>query len=198
MNPEHTAKAFFIRKVSGSFELETTLDRAAAVLAKQNIPHLVCGGFAVQEHGYPRFTHDLDIIVPDVARARDALMHSDLFRKNKGSSMTVTDVQNRVEIDLLPGGKTLDKDVIAVPLPMPTVVSATPQLITLEGLITAKLSAGRARDTADVVELIKANDLSQDFALPPQVMDAYQKDWASAQREKKAALDTSEDSPLFN
>jgi hypothetical protein len=198
MSQENQTAAQFIRKVSGSLDLEKTLEKAVAILAKHNIPHLVCGGYAVQEYGYPRYTHDIDIIVPDVQKARDELMYSDLFRKNKGSSMTVTDVETHVEIDFLPGGGILDKSVIAVPLPMPTEVSSKPQLITLAGLITAKLGAGRDRDLGDVTELIKANDLPQDLSLPSQVITAYQIRWTNAQREKKAALDTSEDSPTFN
>ena len=43
------------------------------MLALFHIPHYVCGGFAVQEHGYPRFTVDVDIIVPDVQLAREKL-----------------------------------------------------------------------------------------------------------------------------
>ena len=38
----------------------------AALLAEHDIPHLIVGGIAVQEHGYPRVTIDVDIIVPDV------------------------------------------------------------------------------------------------------------------------------------
>jgi hypothetical protein len=81
---------------------------------------------------------------------------------------------------------------------MPAVVSATPQLITLEGLITAKIGAGRTQDTADVVALIKANGLPSDLSLPSEVLIAYQERWTQAQHEKQSALDTSEDSAFFN
>jgi hypothetical protein len=69
-----------------------------------NIPHYVCGGFAVQEHGYPRFTVDVDIIVPDVEFAMEKLSLNG-FKANPGSRMTVTDRETNVEIDLLPAGK---------------------------------------------------------------------------------------------
>jgi hypothetical protein len=37
-----------------------------ATLAAHDIPHLIVGGVAVQELGYPRVTIDVDIVVPDV------------------------------------------------------------------------------------------------------------------------------------
>jgi hypothetical protein len=52
------------------------------------------GGFAVQEHGYPRFTVDVNIIVPDVELAREKLSMNG-FRANPGSTMTVTDRETK-------------------------------------------------------------------------------------------------------
>lgn len=66
-------KAEFLRESSGSTNIESTLLKAVKVLALFHIPHYVCGGFAVQEHGYPRLTVDVDVIVPDVEIARDKL-----------------------------------------------------------------------------------------------------------------------------
>jgi len=47
-------EAEFWRESSGS-NIETALVRAVKVLALFHIPHYVCGGFAVQEHGYIAF-----------------------------------------------------------------------------------------------------------------------------------------------
>ncbi len=58
----------------------------------------------MQEHGYPRFTVDVGIIVPDVAFAIEKLSLNG-FKANPGSEMTVTDREAKVEVDLLPGGK---------------------------------------------------------------------------------------------
>ena len=46
-------QAEFLRESSGS-NIEATLRKAVKVLALFRIPHYVCGGFAVQEHGYAR------------------------------------------------------------------------------------------------------------------------------------------------
>jgi len=94
-------QADFFRDASGS-KIEATLRKAVGVLARFGIPHYVCGGFAVQEHGYPRFTQDVDIIVPDVGLAYDTLCMNG-FLENPGA--TVMDDKTRVKIDLLPGGE---------------------------------------------------------------------------------------------
>jgi len=83
-------EAEFLRESSGSTKIKVTLLKALRVLKLFDIPHLVCGGFAVQEHGYPRFTVDVNIIVPDVAFAIEKLSLNG-FKSNVGSKMTVTD-----------------------------------------------------------------------------------------------------------
>src|SRR6266542_2878330 len=113
-------EAVFLRESSGSTNIETTLLKALKVLKLFNIPHYVCGGFAVQEHGYPRFTVDVDVIVPDVAFAIEKLSMNG-FRANQ------------VEVNLLPGGQKVDPGPLT--LPMPTHVSDQPQILTLEKLI---------------------------------------------------------------
>jgi hypothetical protein len=173
-------EAEFLRESSGSTNIEKTLLKALKVLKLFNIPHYVCGGFAVQEHGYPRFTVDVDIIVPDVAFALEKLSMNG-FKENPGSKMTLTDRETKVEVDLLPGGKKVDPGPLV--LPMPTNVSDTPQILTLEKLISAKLSTymgrgiERSRDFADVVELVKANHLPRECGVDPMVRDEYHKIW---------------------
>ena len=173
-------QAAFLRESSGSTNIEKTLLKALKVFKLFNIPHYVCGGFAVQERGYPRFTVDVDIIVPDVAFAIEKLSMNG-FKQNPGSGMTVTDRETRVEVDLLPGGKKVDPGPLA--LPMPTHVSTKPQILILETLISAKLSTymgrgiERSQDHADVVKLVQANHLPRDFGVDPKVQDEFHKIW---------------------
>jgi hypothetical protein len=173
-------RAVFLREASGSTKIERTLLKALHVLAIFKIPHYVCGGFAVQERGYPRFTVDVDIIVPDVAVAVERLSLYG-FRLNHGSTFTLTDRETKVEVDILPGGRKLDPGPLT--LPMPHSVSAQPQILGLEQLISAKLSTyigrgiARSKDLADVVELIKANRLPRDFGVDAKVQAEYQKTW---------------------
>lgn len=162
--------------------------KALKVLKLFGIAHYVCGGFAVQEHGYPRFTVDVDIIVPDVALAIEKLSMNG-FKANPGSKMTVTDRETKVEVDLLPGGKKVDPGPLT--LPMPTHVSDKPQLLTLERLISSKLSTymgrgiDRTQDYADVVKLVQANHLPRDYGVDSKVRDEYHKIW-DALHQKKA------------
>lgn len=179
-------QAEFLRESSGS-NIEKTLRKAVRILALFKIPHFVCGGFAVQEHGYPRFTVDVDLIVPDVELAREKLCMNG-FRENPGSKMTVTDRETRVEIDLLPAGGKVDPGPLT--LPVPIFVSDDPQILTLENLISSKLSTyagrgiARAQDYADVVKLIEANRLPRDYGVDPKVRDLFQSIWDQLGEEK--------------
>jgi hypothetical protein len=170
----------FLRESSGSTNLEKTLLKALRVFKLFNIPHYICGGFAVQERGYPRFTVDVDIIVPDVAFAREKLSLNG-FRPNPGSEMTLTDRETKVEIDLLPGGRKVDPGPLL--LPIPTLVSEYPQILSLEQLISSKLSTyigrgiQRVQDYADVVELIQRNQLPREFSVDAQVQERYRQIW---------------------
>src|SRR5687767_15169192 len=83
-------QAEFLRDSSGSSNIEKALLKALRVLNRFSIPHLVCGGFAVQESGYPRFSADVDIIVPDVAVAREKLCLNG-FTPKRGCATTVLD-----------------------------------------------------------------------------------------------------------
>ena len=71
MKLQLTAK--FLRSVSGSTDLEKTMNKVVATLGNGGIPSLIAGGMAVQESGYARFTVDVDVIVPNVAEAREYL-----------------------------------------------------------------------------------------------------------------------------
>ena len=90
----HRTAAEHIRRVSGSTDIDKTLRRTVMTLADGGIPSLVVGGYAVQEHGYARFTQDVDVVVPDVAAARDYLAIRG-FRPNAGSNMTLTDRETK-------------------------------------------------------------------------------------------------------
>ena len=177
---QHRTRAQLLRKVSASTDLSKTMRKAVRVLAEAGIPSLIVGGYAVQEHGYPRFTSDVDIVVPNVAAAREALTEYG-FRPNPGSSMTVTDRVTKVEIDLLPGGGSVGPG--PLPLPLPTELSPQPAIVSLPTLVEIKLSSylgsplTRNQDLSDVIALIRSNSLPLDFPLAPQVAPRYREVW---------------------
>jgi hypothetical protein len=173
-------QAEFLRESSGSTNIKATLLKALKVLKLFKIPHYVCGGFAVQEHGYPRFTVDVDIIVPDVPFAREKLAMNG-FKANPGSKMTVTDRETKVEIDMLPGGGKVGPGPVS--FPMPTKVSEKPQIVALHDLISLKLSSymgspiDRAQDYADAIKLIQANHTSRELSVDAKVRELYHSVW---------------------
>ena len=169
-----------MRESSGSTNIEKTLLKALKVLKLFNIPHYVCGGFAVQEHGYPRYTVDVDIIVPDVQLAREKLSMNG-FKGNPGSKTTVTDRETKVEIDVFPGGGKVGPGPVS--FPMPTKVSNKPQLLTLHDLISLKLSSyigspiDRAQDYADAIKLIQVNHPPRALGVDVNVRELYHTLW---------------------
>jgi hypothetical protein len=102
--------------------------------------------------------------------------------------MTVTDIETKVEVYLLPGGSKVDPGPLT--LPVPTHVSDEPQILTLQGLISSKLSTNigrgiaRAQDYADVVKLIQANDLPREYDIDPDVRNLYYTMWDELQAAK--------------
>jgi hypothetical protein len=95
--------------------------------------------------------------------------------------MTVMDRETKVEVDLLPGGGKLDPGPLT--FPVPALVSSKPQILTLQSLISSKLSTyigrgiDRVRDYADVVELMKVNRLPRDYDVDVKVRELYHKLW---------------------
>ena len=65
--------AYELRENTGTSGLEQTARAAVLALASRDIPHLIAGGLAVQEHGYHRVTLDVDLVVPDILEALEFL-----------------------------------------------------------------------------------------------------------------------------
>jgi hypothetical protein len=187
----HATRAALLRKVSASTPLTRTMHKAVRILAEADIASIVVGGYAVQENGYPRFTSDVNIVVPNVAAARDRLSLNG-FRENPGSTMTLTDRITKVEIDLLPGGGSVGPG--PLPLPMPSEVSTEPRITDLKTLIEIKLSSylgspdSRLQDLADVGKLIQANQPPRDLALHPAVAARYIALWDGLEAEANRSI----------
>ena len=183
-------EAWLLRENTGTSGLEQTARAAAAALAHWNIPHLIVGGLAVQEHGYPRLTLDVDLVVSDILEAVEFLT-ADVtgpFLRVACCEDRVVDRRNGVKIDLLPAGKVL-RHGCKVPFPEPTTASDDPQIVSLEDLISLKLDSWsesplrRLKDKSDVVELIQRRRLPRDLAIAPAVRQIYVDTWDGLQAE---------------
>jgi hypothetical protein len=182
--------AYVLRETTGTSGLEQTARSAAAALAHFDIPHLLVGGLAVQEHGYHRVTLDVDLVVPNILEAVEFLT-ADLsgpFARVAGCEDRVRDRRNGVFVDLLPAGKVPRRG-CGVPFPEPTVVSEQPCFVSLEQLISLKLDswAGsptrRHKDKTDVIELIQARRLPRDLNVADPVRQHYLETWDALQAE---------------
>lgn len=191
MNSVADYGAYVLRETTGTSGVVLTAQAAAGTLADHLLPHLVVGGVAVQEHGYPRVTTDVDLVVLDVLEAADVLT-ADLG----GPLAPVRDVADRLQdkrngtmIDLLPAGRVL-KHGCKVPFPLPTVASDQLQIVRLEDLISLKLDSWantplhRNRDKTDVIELIVRRKLPRDLAVAAVVQLHYLEIWDGLKAEQ--------------
>ena len=182
--------AYILRENTGTSGLVESARAAVAVLADHDIPHLIVGGLAVQEHGYPRVTIDVDIVVPDVLEAVEFITASVTgpFYRVPQIADRVEDRRNKVMIDLLPGGRIL-KAGCKVPFPEPDKVTEQLQIIKLEDLVSLKLDSWsgsplrRHKDKTDVIELILRRKLPRDLAVAPVVRALYTETWDALQAE---------------
>ena len=183
--------AYILREATGTSGLLGSARDAVAVLAEHDIPHLIVGGLAVQEHGYPRLTIDVDIVVPDVLEAVEFLTASltGPFYRVPTVEDRVEDRRNGVQIDLLPAGKFLRRG-CRVPFPQPGKVTEQLQIVKLEELVSLKLDSWsgspvrRHKDKTDVIELIKYRNLPRDLAVNPAIRALYTETWDALQAEK--------------
>ncbi|HXS68911.1 MAG TPA: hypothetical protein VN761_08715, partial [Candidatus Polarisedimenticolia bacterium] len=182
--------AFILRENTGTSGIVESARTAAATLADHDIPHLIVGGLAVQEHGYPRVTIDVDIVVPDVIEAVEFLTASltGPFYRVPEAPDRVEDRRNGVIIDLLPAGRVLKRG-CKVPFPEPKVVDEKLHVAGLEDLISLKLDSWsgsplrRHKDKTDVIELIVRRKLPRDLAVAPAVRALYTETWDALQAE---------------
>ena len=184
--------AYILRETTGTSSVLESARTAVATLADHDIPHLIVGGLAVQEHGYPRVTIDVDIVVPDVLEAVEFLT-ADLsgpFRRVPEVEDRVEDRRNGVFIDLLPAGRVVKRG-CKVPFPQPKQTTDTLQIIGLEELLALKLDSAansplhRHRDKTDVIELITRRKLPRDLAVAECVREAYLELWDGLRAEPK-------------
>ena len=184
--------AYVLREGTGTSGVIEAARLAAGRLADHLIPHLVIGGIAVQEHGYPRVTIDVDIVVPDVLDALEILtadVTGPLFRLPGGIEDRIQDRRTETFIDLLQAGKVL-KHGCQVPFPLPTVASDLLQIVGLEKLISLKLDSWansplrRHKDKTDVIEIILRRKLPRDLAVDAAVRRFYLETWDGLKAEK--------------
>lgn len=152
----------------GKDEVHNTLRRLIKRLERAGIDYAVLGGLAVKAHGYRRTTDDVDILLtPDgLAEFRKRFVPKNYEQVEKRPRRFV-DKLNRITLDILVAGMFPGRgNPGPIAFPDPAVVRQSfekAQIINLVTLVQLKLAARRYQDFADVVHLIRANDLDESF-----------------------------------
>jgi hypothetical protein len=193
-DPDHQARLEQVgRFFMGTADVQVALHRITRQLADLGIPYAVCGGLAVNAHGYQRTTVDVDLLVTadGLARFKAASVGLGWVEKFPGSR-GVKDAEHRVPVDfLVTGGIPGDGTPHGVVFPDPSEAAIEKEgcrFLSLQKLIELKLASAlsapqRLQDLADVGSLIRINGLGEHFAdqLHPYVRAKYVELWRLAQ-----------------
>ena len=186
------ASAYF----AGKGRLHSTLRQLVQRLQEEDIPYALLGGLALAEHGFPRLTEDIDLLLTPAGlqRFHQRLVGREYRPASSGAHKTMRDTETGVRIEIVTTGE-YPGDGLPKPIafPDPAAPGATIQIegirvVTLETLIELKLASGtsaphRLRDLADVQDLIVRLELPLSWGdrLDPSVQPAYRDLWEKAQ-----------------
>jgi hypothetical protein len=140
------------------------LDRVLVAIACEAV---IGGGWAVWRHGFVgRVTQDIDVVLPasqlDEFLRVAAVSGFQVLAQPAGRWPKLVHKETGTNVDVLPEGGRPGVPARLAPttIPEPRKLGAAGTRLRyahLPGLIELKLAAGRARDVADIVELVRAN-----------------------------------------
>lgn len=194
LDPDAEARFWENVRATGAFFMGTdpvhaALRRITTILDELGLPYAVIGAMALNEYGYRRATVDVDILLTDdsLARFKASWLGRGYVEKFPGSR-GVRDTENNVPIDFVIAGQYPgDGKPKPVRFPDPADVVERGRalaLLPIARLVELKLASGmtsldRARDLADVVELIRHAGLARELAdqLDASVRAKYVEAW---------------------
>jgi hypothetical protein len=156
------------RFFAGRGEVHQTMMRLVRRLKRAKIPYVILGGMALNAHLYERMTKDVDVLLTPkgLERFKDLFVPK-FYLPASGFSRRFIDRKNRRGVDVLLSGLypgSGKRGPIAFPDPNDFIHEyKSVRYIDLVNLIQLKLCARRHRDFADVVELIRYNNLEEAF-----------------------------------
>jgi hypothetical protein len=154
--------------------------RLRAALESEGIEYVVIGAVAMAAHRFRRATEDVDICLreDDLNRFRERFVGS-VYQRVEGRKRRFYDPRSQVTFDFLVSGRLAgrrdkNKD-IRFPDPSEAIEMQGLRTVPLDRLIALKLVTWRLKDWVDVIALIRANTLDEQFAqnLPGVVRSAY-------------------------
>jgi hypothetical protein len=164
-----------LRFFMGQGMLNETLRRVAGDLENHRINYNVIGAIALNNHGYRRFTEDIDLLLTaeGLEKFQRELVGLGYRPAFEGATRKFRTTQENVTIEIITAGE-FPCDGKPKPIQFPNPDESEIEIdgiktLSLEKLVELKLASGmtaphRLRDLADVQELIKIKGLNADFA----------------------------------
>ena len=172
----------------GTDRIHQTMRRVAELLKRANIEYAIVGGMAVNAHHHERTTKDVDFLLSATGlQSLRQLGASAGFEPVPGRPRRFVDLATGVTFDVLIAGHFPGSGLpgpIAFPDP-----SSVGQMIDdfcvvdLPTLIQLKLASRRYQDFADVVNLIRANQLQKSFQ--DKLHESVRRDFIECLEEKR-------------
>lgn len=169
-----------------------TLRRLHKHLTAGGIPHVFIGATALNAYRHERMTRDIDVCLraEDLERFRREYVGEE-YQAVQGRPRRFYDPVTQVTVDVLVAGEiagnTRKQQTVRFPDPAEAQEIEHVPVPSLARLIELKLVTWRLKDWADVVELIRNNDLREDFAeqLDPTVRSVYRQCYDSKVEEDR-------------
>ena len=164
-----------LRFFMGEGILNQTLRRVTKDLENHAIDYSVIGAVALNQHGYRRFTEDIDLLLTreGLEKFRNELIGRGYRPAFEGATKKFRTTQENVTVEIITSGE-FPGDGKAKPVRFPNPNENQIEIdgvktLTLEKLIELKLASGmtaphRLKDLADVQELIKLKNLTAEYA----------------------------------
>jgi hypothetical protein len=184
------ASEFFMQRGN----VNQALRDLARRLDEAGIPYAVLGAIALGQHGMPRMTLDIDVLLTlqGLAQFKARYLGRGYVPAFPGAEKTFRSSDTGVRIEVITSGE-YPGDGLPKPVSFPDPQEAWVEIggvrvVTLERLIELKLASGmtaahRLRDLADVQDLIRFLGLPEELAerLDGSVRPVYQKLWSQSQ-----------------
>jgi hypothetical protein len=175
-----------LRYFMGQGSLNSALAKVTRDLEEHGIDYMVIGAVALMEHGYPRLTEDIDLVL--TPKGLEAF-HRELIGLGyvpafPGAKKRLRSTTDGIIIEVMTTGE-YPGDGKPKPVSIPEPCAASTEIdgvkvVTFEKLIELKLASGmtaphRLKDLADVQELIRIRQLQPEFAerLDPYVREKF-------------------------
>jgi hypothetical protein len=177
---------------AGNGMLNDALSRLVRDLDRNGIDYAVIGAIALNQHGYRRFTEDIDLLMTreGLETFREKLIGLGYRPAFEGAKKKFRTTEENIPVEIITTGEFpgdgLPKSVVFPEPSTASVVIDDVKTVSLPTLIELKLASGisapdRLKDLADVQEMIRLKGLDSAFAesLDPFVREKYLELWTA-------------------